>query len=125
MPSGSQNVPVRFDVAIVLLDRLVEMFAEFFFLAAMLVPFMRPEPVAMFDRDPASLFSVASYLAGGLLVRDVFLLALPAGPAYGLGLFVGSHMFGLANDEMFRRICYVLIAIAVLVSLPVLDGVLR
>ena len=43
-------------------------------------------------------------------------------PAYGLGLWLGSHMFGFASEATFRRICYALIAIAALVSLPVFDG---
>ncbi|MDQ6436724.1 sulfite exporter TauE/SafE family protein [Mesorhizobium sp. LHD-90] len=73
----------------------------------------------------SSLFSIFSYVAGGLLVREVFLLALLSAPAYGLGLFGGSHMFGLASETTFRRICYWLIAAAALVSLPVLDGILR
>jgi hypothetical protein len=34
-------------------------------------------------------------------------------------------MFGLASDAMFRRVCFVLIAAAAIVSLPVLDSVLR
>jgi uncharacterized membrane protein YfcA len=73
----------------------------------------------------SSLFSIVSYVAGGLIVGDVFLMSLVTAPAYGFGLYVGSHMFGLANDETFRRICYLLIAAAAAISLPVLDGVLR
>jgi hypothetical protein len=34
-------------------------------------------------------------------------------------------MFGLASDAMFRRVCFVLIAAAAVISLPVLDAVLR
>jgi uncharacterized membrane protein YfcA len=67
----------------------------------------------------------AAYLAGGLLSRAILGLALVIGPAFGIGLWLGSHMFGLASEETFRRICYALIALAALVSLPVFDGVLR
>ena len=73
----------------------------------------------------SSLLSVVTYRVGGLIVREVFLLSLVTAPAYGFGLYVGSHMFGFANDETFRRICYLLIAAAALISLPVLDGILR
>ncbi|MFI0847418.1 sulfite exporter TauE/SafE family protein [Mesorhizobium sp. IMUNJ 23232] len=73
----------------------------------------------------SSLFSIFSYVAGGLFVRDVFLLGLLSAPAYGLGLFGGSHMFGLASEATFRRMCYGLIGAAAVVSLPVLDGILR
>jgi uncharacterized membrane protein YfcA len=73
----------------------------------------------------SSLLSIASYVAGDLFVRDVFLLSLLSAPAYGIGLFGGSHMFGLASEVTFRRICYWLIGVAAIVSLPVLDGILR
>jgi uncharacterized membrane protein YfcA len=67
----------------------------------------------------------AAYLAGGLLSRAILGLALVIGPAFGIGLWLGSHMFGLASEETFRRICYALIALAALVSLPLFDGMLR
>jgi uncharacterized membrane protein YfcA len=66
-----------------------------------------------------------SYFAGGLLSRAIFLLALAIGPMFGIGLWLGSQMFGLASEETFRRICYALIALAALVSLPLFDGMLR
>ena len=37
-------------------------------------------------------------------------LAIVAGPVFGVGLWIGSHMFGLASEATFRRICYALIA---------------
>ena len=57
-----------------------------------------------------------------LLSYAILGLAVAIGPAYGIGLWLGSHMFGLASEATFRRICYALIAIAALVSLPVFDG---
>jgi biotin transporter BioY len=44
---------------------------------------------------------------------------------YALGLFIGAWLFGVADESIFRRICYALIVIAVVISLPVLDGVIR
>lgn len=73
----------------------------------------------------SSLFSIIAYLAGGLFGIDVLLLAALTAPAYGLGLFAGSHIFGIASEATFRRICYVLIGAAAVISLPVLDGILR
>ena len=73
----------------------------------------------------SSVFTTISYLIGGVLTTAVAGLCVLAGPAFGVGLWLGSRMFGLASEETFRRICYVLIALAALVSLPVLDGVLR
>lgn len=69
--------------------------------------------------------AMVSYFAGGVLTMAVVRLALVVGPVYGLGLFIGSRLFGVADEAIFRRICYALIAAAVLFSLPVLDGVIR
>ncbi len=44
---------------------------------------------------------------------------------YALGIGIGARMFGLASELTFRRVCYVMIAAAGIVSLPVLDGVIR
>jgi uncharacterized membrane protein YfcA len=73
----------------------------------------------------SSVLTTISYLVGGVLTTEVVGLAVLTGPAFGIGLWLGSHMFGLASEETFRRICYALIALAALVSLPVFDGVLR
>lgn len=70
----------------------------------------------------ASVISFATYLAGGLLTREVALVCLVAGPGYGLGIWIGARMFGLASEATFRRICYLLIALAALLGLPLLDG---
>lgn len=66
-----------------------------------------------------------AYVVGGLLTADVLAKAMVIGPFYALGLVVGSRLFGLATEPVFRRVCYALIALAALVSLPALDGVLR
>jgi uncharacterized membrane protein YfcA len=73
----------------------------------------------------SSVFTIFSYLIGGVLTTPVIGLAVLTGPAFGIGLWLGSQMFGLASEEAFRRICYALIALAALVSLPVFDGWLR
>ena len=61
----------------------------------------------------------------GLITRDSILLSLVVGPVYALGVAFGASLFGRASETIFRRICYALIAIAVITGLPVLDGVLR
>ena len=73
----------------------------------------------------SSVIALASYLLGGLLTPTVFVLALIIGPLYGLGLWIGSRMFGMAHEATFRRVCYALIVGAALISLPVFDGVIR
>jgi uncharacterized protein len=69
--------------------------------------------------------AMVSYFAGGVLTLTVLKLAIVVGPVYGLGLFLGARLFGIADESVFRRICYALIAIAVVISLPLLDGVIR
>lgn len=73
----------------------------------------------------SSIFSAVSYYYAGLFITDVFLLSVICGPLYAIGLFIGARSFGLASEQTFRRICYVLIGVAAVSSLPLLDGYLR
>ena len=73
----------------------------------------------------STVFSGVAYVAGGLTTPAVLMLALLVGPAYGLGIYLGSRLFGVASETAFRRICYALIGIAAVVSLPILDTTLR
>ncbi|WP_372424133.1 TSUP family transporter [Salinarimonas chemoclinalis] len=73
----------------------------------------------------AALGTAVAYLLGGLMTPAILATALVIGPFYGLGLLLGSRLFGRASEALFRRICYGLIALAAIVSLPTLDGVLR
>ncbi|MGB3864122.1 MAG: sulfite exporter TauE/SafE family protein [Xanthobacteraceae bacterium] len=68
---------------------------------------------------------LASYLFGGLFTAAVIALVLAVGPVFGLGLWLGAHMFGFASETTFRRVCYGLIAASALISLPLFDGWLR
>jgi uncharacterized membrane protein YfcA len=70
----------------------------------------------------SNLISIPAYFVGGLWSRAILGLAVAIAPAYGIGLWLGSYAFGLATEATFRRICYALIAIAALVSLPIFDG---
>ncbi len=72
-----------------------------------------------------TVMAVVSYAIAGLLTSAIPALALLTCPAYASAIWLGSRMFSLASEETFRRICYVLIALAALVSLPVLDGVIH
>jgi uncharacterized membrane protein YfcA len=69
--------------------------------------------------------AMVAYYFGGVLTLIVLKLCIVVGPVYGLGLYIGARLFGIADEGVFRRICYALIAVAVLVSLPLLDGVIR
>jgi uncharacterized membrane protein YfcA len=70
-------------------------------------------------------FSLVSYALTGLITADAVRFSCLVGPIYGLGVWLGSRLFGRASETLFRSICYVLIAAAVVVGLPALDGVLR
>jgi len=73
----------------------------------------------------ATVVTTISFAVGGLFVRELLFYALLTGPLYGVGLFLGSRLFGLASERSFRRACYALIVVAAVLGLPVLDGVLR
>jgi uncharacterized protein len=70
-------------------------------------------------------FSVVSYSLTGLITTDSLKFSLVVGPVYAIGVWFGASLFGRASETVFRAICYVLIAAAVLIGLPALDGVLR
>lgn len=88
-------------------------------------------PTATVRANIVAFFAVTStigaigYVWSGLITRQTLLLALIIAPVYGLGIWSGSRMFGLASDRTFRRICLSMIAFATMVSMPMLDGLLR
>lgn len=67
----------------------------------------------------SSILSVITYLWGGLMSIEILKFSLFAGPAYGLGTFIGSKLFGFASPAVFRMNSLGLIAFAVLASLPI------
>ena len=70
-------------------------------------------------------FSVVSYSLTGLITAEAIRFSLLVGPIYGIGVWFGAALFGRASEKLFRAICYVLIAAAVVIGLPLLDVVLR
>jgi uncharacterized protein len=70
-------------------------------------------------------FSLVSYALTGLITMDAIRFSIIVGPIYGIGVWFGASLFGRASENLFRAICYALIAAAVLIGLPALDGVLR
>ena len=73
----------------------------------------------------ADVLIIVSYFVGGLWTPAILGLAVITGPLFGLGLWIGSKLFGKASDDTFRRICYTLIVVSALISLPLFDGVFR
>jgi uncharacterized membrane protein YfcA len=70
-------------------------------------------------------FSMVSYGVTGLITLESIRFSLLVGPIYGIGVAFGASLFGRASDRLFRAICYGLILLAVIIGLPLLDGVLR
>jgi uncharacterized membrane protein YfcA len=70
-------------------------------------------------------FSLVSYSLTGLITTDAIKFSLVVGPVYAIGVWFGASLFGQASENVFRAICYALIAAAVIIGLPALDGVLR
>jgi len=69
--------------------------------------------------------TATAYTAHGLMTWQVGHLVLALGPAYAVGLILGSKAFKGASDAHFRIAAYWVIAVAALVSLPVFDPLLR
>ncbi len=73
----------------------------------------------------SDIFSAASYSLAGLITKGALGFSLVVGPAYAVGVLLGARLFGHASETLFRSICYALIALAAVIGLPLLDGVLR
>lgn len=88
-----------------------------------------PAPVVraniVFYFAATTVIAAVGYVWGGLITLPILMLAATLAPVYGLGTWAGSRMFGLASEQTFRRICLAMIALATLISMPVLDGWLR
>ena len=83
------------------------------------LPAARVRASLVFYFGCASFITATSYFFGGLFVRQAFIVALITGPSFGLGIYAGSRLFGVASEETFRRICLGLIAAAAILGLPI------
>lgn len=63
-----------------------------------------------------------AYFIQGLFTWHIAAYALLGWPAYAGGLWAGAHLFGKSSDKAFRVAAYVLIAFAVVASLPLWDA---
>jgi uncharacterized protein len=66
-----------------------------------------------------------TYWVQGLMTAEAVVLALLVGLPFFLALGAGARLFRGASDLTYRRIAYAIVAAAALVSLPLLDGLLR
>lgn len=72
-----------------------------------------------------TLASGTAYALGGMITGEVGRLSLVLGPAYAAGLLTGARLFRGASDRHFRLAAYGVIALAIVVSLPLFDPLLR
>jgi uncharacterized membrane protein YfcA len=68
---------------------------------------------------------VAIFGYQGLFERQPLALSLLLGVPYLVGMGIGSRFFHGTSDALYRTIAYVIIALAAIVSLPILDKFLR
>jgi uncharacterized membrane protein YfcA len=66
-----------------------------------------------------------TYLAQGIITRDVVVLSLCLGLPFLVAMWAGVRVFHAASDAMYRWIAYGIVALAALVSVPLFDGFFR
>jgi uncharacterized membrane protein YfcA len=59
------------------------------------------------------------YVAAGIFTADVLARAAVLFPVYGIGMLIGSRMFGWASEATYRRIAYASVLFVAAVTLPV------
>lgn len=62
---------------------------------------------------------------GGIFTLDGALKGAAVAPVYLLALVAGTRLFGFASEIIYRRIAFAIILAAAILSLPLLDGLLR
>jgi uncharacterized protein len=73
----------------------------------------------------SDIFAAVSYAASGLITPQAIGFSLIVGPVYAVAIWLGARLFARASERLFRAICYALIAAALIIGLPALDGVIR
>ncbi len=68
---------------------------------------------------------VLSYGSQGLFTTELVALSLLLGVFYLSAIGIGAWFFKGASDLFYRRVAYAIVAMAALLSLPVLDGFIR
>jgi uncharacterized protein len=66
-----------------------------------------------------------SYFIDGLFTADIVALALLLGVPYTLALVAGVRSFHGTSEVLYRRVAYVIMAFAALMSLPIFDRFFR
>ena len=66
--------------------------------------------------------SMIAYLYSALFTTQAVVLSVLLGVPFAVFLTIGARWFHGTSDELYRRVAYIIIAIAGLISLPVFDG---
>jgi uncharacterized protein len=61
---------------------------------------------------------VALYV-GGIFTGQVLALSVAVFPFYGIGMLVGTRLFGRVSEVTYRRIAYLTVLVAAIISMPV------
>ncbi len=73
----------------------------------------------------AQFFAAAGLYLSGLLTWERVLMGLVGSPFYLCGLMIGARLFSYAPEFAFRRIAFMMILAAAILSAPLWDGILR
>jgi len=68
---------------------------------------------------------IVVYAAQGLFTARPIALSMLFGPTYVIGVAIGSRSFRSASDRLYRNVAYAICLLAALLSLPLLDPILR
>jgi hypothetical protein len=66
--------------------------------------------------------SMVAYFYSALFTQQTVVLAVMFGVPFAILLAVGARWFHGSSEALYRRVAYIIIAAAGLVSLPVFDG---
>lgn len=70
------------------------------------------------------LIVIVGYITADLYTAEGILRGLLCVPGYFIGIQIGARFFAGASDTTYRRVAFVMILLAAIVSIPLLDGVL-
>ncbi len=89
------------------------------------------EPAALIRANVISLFTITTVSTGiamwlgDLFTKQAVTTAIITAPVYAISLLIGQRLFGRTTDQTFRSLAFALILVAAIISLPVLDNILR
>ena len=66
--------------------------------------------------------SIIAYIYGGLFNAQTIALSLLLGTPFAILLAAGARWFHGTSDQLYRRVAYLIIAVAGLISLPIFDA---